>query len=115
MVVEPSGERLTRLRARRERHLERSRAYRIAFAVSGFLVLIGGIVLSLPLVPGPGFVLVAIGLGMLALEFVWAERLLENTVDRLERVTERVRRRRGTTHGDETRDDAPDERRREAR
>ena len=104
---------LMRLRERRERHLERSRAYRILFAVAGFAVLLGGIVLSLPLVPGPGFVLIAIGLGMLALEFLWAERLLETAVDRLERVTSRLRRRDATADG-ETRDDAPEERRREA-
>ena len=106
---------LLRLQERRVRHLGRSHAYRVAFATLGFLVLIGGIVLSLPLVPGPGFVLIAIGLGMLALEFVWAERLLESSVDRLERVTQRMRRRRQTTAPAETRDDGGDEPRKEGR
>lgn len=92
----------------------RSRAYRIGFAAAGFLVLVGGIVLSLPLVPGPGFVLIAIGLGMLALEFLWAERLLTSTVDRLERITSRMRRSDRAADAPEARDDAPDERRREA-
>src|SRR5918997_6283859 len=85
-------EMLLRLQERRDRHLLRSRWYRIAFATAGFLVLVGGIVLSLPLVPGPGIVLLAIGLGMLALEFVWAERMLGWTVDRLEQVTNRFSR-----------------------
>jgi uncharacterized protein (TIGR02611 family) len=73
------------LHERRRHHRKRSRLYRIAFAAGGFAVLLAGIVLSLPLVPGPGFVLVAIGLGMLALEFRWAERALERAVDALER------------------------------
>jgi uncharacterized protein (TIGR02611 family) len=56
--------------------------YRIAFAVAGFLVLALGVAL-IPL-PGPGLLVIAVGLTMLALEFAWAERLLERTVDRLE-------------------------------
>ncbi len=83
---------LTTLHERRARHLERKRIYRVAFAVSGFLVLVAGIVLALPLVPGPGLLLVAIGLGMLALEFSWAERLLTRTLLRLERGVERLQR-----------------------
>jgi uncharacterized protein (TIGR02611 family) len=75
---------LDRLHERRARHARRSLAYRIAFAAAGFAVVGGGIVLSLPLVPGPGFLLIAIGLGMLALEFDWAERLVERVVTRLE-------------------------------
>ena len=59
--------------ARRERHLQRSRAYRVAFAVAGVVVLLVGIV-TIPL-PGPGWATVFVGLGMLALEFVWAEKL----------------------------------------
>ncbi|MDQ3890964.1 MAG: PGPGW domain-containing protein [Actinomycetota bacterium] len=85
---------LLRLRQRKERHRERSRTYRVAFAIAGFAVLLAGIVLALPLVPGPGFVLIAIALGMLALEFAWAERALEAAVERLERGLDLVRRRR---------------------
>ena len=77
---------LDRLRERRERHARRSLAYRIAFAATGFAVVAGGIVLSLPLVPGPGIPLVAAGLAMLALEFDWAERLLERIVLRVDRL-----------------------------
>ncbi len=105
---------LHRLHERRTRHLERNRAYRVGFAVVGFLVVIAGIVLSLPLVPGPGLLLVAIGLGMLALEFVWAERLLTAAVDRLERLSNRIWRSGAPPEDPERRDDAPDDRRREA-
>ena len=77
---------LARLRERRERHARRGVAYRIVFAATGFTVVAGGIVLSLPLVPGPGIPLIAAGLAMLALEFDWAERLLERIVLRVDRL-----------------------------
>jgi len=83
---------IERVRDRRERHKQRGRVYRIAFGIAGFVVLLAGIVLSLPFVPGPGLLLFAIGLGMLALEFAWAERLLERIVYRLEQAGERAAR-----------------------
>ena len=42
--------------------------------------------------PGPGLLVVAAGLALLALEFVWAERLLERTVDHMGKATDRVKR-----------------------
>ena len=90
---------LTTLHERRSRHLARSRTYRIAFAFLGFAVLLTGVVLALPLVPGPGLVVMAIGLGMLALEFVWAERALEGALRRIDREVERVQRRRARKRG----------------
>jgi uncharacterized protein (TIGR02611 family) len=83
---------MDRVRHRREQHKQRSRVFRIAFGIAGFVVLLSGIVLSLPLIPGPGVLLIAVGLGMLALEFAWAERLLERIVDRLEQAGERAAR-----------------------
>jgi len=77
---------LARLHARRERHARRGLPYRVVFAATGFSVVAGGIVLSLPLVPGPGIPLIAAGLAMLALEFDWAERLLERIVLRVDRL-----------------------------
>ena len=81
---------IDRLEERRERHAERTRLYRIAFGVAATLVLLAGIFLSLPLVPGPGLPLIAIGLAMLALEFVWAERLLRRIAHRIDQVEERI-------------------------
>lgn len=52
-------------------------ARRVVVAVVGFTLLVLGAVLSLPLVPGPGFVVVLAGLALLAAEFVWARRLLK--------------------------------------
>ena len=92
--MEPRSDRLSKLRARRERHLERSRAYRIGFGIAAFTVLLVGLAgLALPILPG--WALIAVGLFMLALEFAWAERLLETAWDRLERLRERAKR--GTT------------------
>jgi tellurite resistance protein TerC len=48
------------------------RAARIA---SGVIVLIVGLVLAIPGVPGPGLILIFLGLSILAVDFVWARRL----------------------------------------
>ncbi|MEO8689462.1 MAG: PGPGW domain-containing protein [Solirubrobacteraceae bacterium] len=71
-----------KLARRRERHIQRSMPYRVAFIVAAFAILLGGLAL-IPL-PGPGWAIVFIGLGMLALEFKWAENLMEKILDRLE-------------------------------
>jgi uncharacterized protein (TIGR02611 family) len=78
------------IRERRERHLERNRVLRIGFAVFGFLVVLAG--LAMLVLPGPGLIVIAIGLGILALEFAWAERLLERTVDRMEEAADTVKK-----------------------
>lgn len=51
--------------------------YRIFIAVLGLAIVVGGIIL-LPL-PGPGWVIIFIGLGVWASEFTWASRLLQWT------------------------------------
>ena len=81
---------IERVRERRERHRERSRVVRAAVVLAGFVVVLVGVAL-IPL-PGPGLLVVAVGLAVLALEFAWAERLLERTVNRMEQATETVKR-----------------------
>jgi sulfite exporter TauE/SafE len=81
---------IERLRRRRERHRRRSKVYRVPFALMGALIIVAGLALSLPGVPGPGLLLIALGLGMLALEFDRAERLLERILDQLEAARERT-------------------------
>ena len=78
------------VRARRERHRERSRVVRAAAVLAGFVVVLAGLAM-IPL-PGPGLLVTAVGLAVLALEFAWAERLLERTVDRMGQASETVRR-----------------------
>ena len=50
-------------------------AYRIGVGVLGAAIVVLGLVL-VPL-PGPGWLIVFLGLGILASEFAWAERLLD--------------------------------------
>ncbi|HEY1340567.1 MAG TPA: PGPGW domain-containing protein [Bryobacteraceae bacterium] len=59
------------------RRTGRSRLHRIWKLPAGFLLLALGIVLSLPLVPGPGIALILLGLVLLGDEFPWARRALE--------------------------------------
>jgi uncharacterized protein (TIGR02611 family) len=79
-----------RLLARREHHRRRSLAYRIPFGVAGALVLAAGVVMLVT--PGPAFVLIPVGLAMLALEFAWAERLLVRCLGYAESARERAAR-----------------------
>ncbi|MBF6170205.1 TIGR02611 family protein [Nocardia blacklockiae] len=58
--------------------------YRIVVGVVGVAVLAAGIV-AIPY-PGPGWLIVFAGLGILATEFVWAHRLLQWTRERYRRV-----------------------------
>jgi uncharacterized protein (TIGR02611 family) len=58
------------------------RVFRI---VGGFTLLLIGIVMLVT--PGPGWVVIFLGLGLLAAEFVWARRLM----DRIKREGGRVR------------------------
>jgi uncharacterized protein (TIGR02611 family) len=86
-VTEESGhqqddkpELLVKLQERKERHKERHPIARAGVVVFGFLLVLVGIVLSGPGVPGPGFLVILLGLGFLALEFDRAERLLEKAI-----------------------------------
>jgi uncharacterized protein (TIGR02611 family) len=79
---------IERVRERRARHQERSRIYRVGFAVAGFLVLVAGLVMTVT--PGPGIPVIILGLTMLALEFAWAERSLEKILDRAEKAFDEV-------------------------
>jgi uncharacterized protein (TIGR02611 family) len=70
---------IKKLHERKERHRERPRLVRWGVVVLGVLVTLAGVVMTGP-VPGPGFLVIPIGLALLALEFAWAERLLEKAV-----------------------------------
>ena len=83
---------IERVRERKEQHKQRGKIYRALWVILGSIVILAGLALSLPGVPGPGLVLVAVGLGMLALEFDRAERLLEKVLLRLERLSDRAQR-----------------------
>ena len=67
-----------KLRARQAEHKQRGRLYRWAFVLLGLAILAVGI--AMLALPGPAFVVIPIGLAILSLEFVWAERLLEKAL-----------------------------------
>jgi uncharacterized protein (TIGR02611 family) len=69
-----------RLAERREEHVKKGTFYRIVFAVAGGIVTLAGV--AMLVTPGPAFVIIPIGLAMLALEFAWAERALDHALDR---------------------------------
>jgi uncharacterized protein (TIGR02611 family) len=81
---------LIKLRERRERHKQRNLLQRIGIVILGILVVIAGIILTLPGVPGPGIVTILFGLGFLALEFDWAERWMERVIVWGDRAAERA-------------------------
>jgi uncharacterized protein (TIGR02611 family) len=61
------------LRRRLRRHPALHLGYRIVIAVVGTAIIIGGLIL-VPL-PGPGWLIVFIGVAVLGTEFRWAKRL----------------------------------------
>lgn len=67
MVVNPVSGRV--------RHAAAGHARRIVILVIGLTLILFGIVMLVT--PGPGWLLIFGGLGILALEFVWARRLLK--------------------------------------
>jgi uncharacterized protein (TIGR02611 family) len=71
---------LVKLRERKARHKRRHPVHRAGVVALGFLIVLVGIVLSGPGVPGPGIAVILVGLGFLALEFDRAERLLERAI-----------------------------------
>ena len=64
--------------------------HRAGVVVLGALLVLLGIVMSGPGVPGPGIAVIIVGLTFLALEFDRAERLLERVVLWAERAARRA-------------------------
>jgi uncharacterized protein (TIGR02611 family) len=81
---------LIKLQERKARHKQRHIVHRAAVVVAGFLIVIAGIIMSGPGVPGPGIVTIIIGLTFLALEFDRAERWLERVIIWGDRAAERA-------------------------
>ena len=75
----PRPKLIERLEARRSMHRARHPLYRIGFGVTGALVTVVGLIMLVT--PGPAFVLIPIGLAMLSMEFLWAERLLDRSLE----------------------------------
>jgi len=58
---------------------------RLIIGVVGFTILLIGI--ALLVLPGPAFIVIPIGLAILATEFVWAKKLLKKVKDQIKRAT----------------------------
>jgi hypothetical protein len=57
-------------------------------------LILTGIVLSLPLVPGPGILLLIVGLGVLGSEYDWAEDVLQWAKEKFHQTKQQVKKRR---------------------
>jgi len=63
-------------------------ARRIAITIVGFTVLAVGI--AMIALPGPAFIVIPAGLGILGLEFAWARRWLNKVKEKAEAVAKTV-------------------------
>jgi uncharacterized protein (TIGR02611 family) len=79
---------IQRLELRRATHRERHLLFRFLFGVTGSVVLAAGLVMLVT--PGPAFVLIPIGLAMLSMEFVWAERLLDRSLEQAAKAQQKA-------------------------
>jgi len=66
--------------------------WRLLRILVGFTLLIAGIFLSLPGIPGPGIVVIVFGLGILSRDFHWAERIHTYLHQKWQQVLNRYRR-----------------------
>jgi uncharacterized protein (TIGR02611 family) len=71
---------LRKLEERKRRHQQRGLPARVGVVVLGVLLVVLGVFMSGPGIPGPGIVVILLGLSFLALEFERAERLLEKAI-----------------------------------
>lgn len=80
MAEEGFIERLQRrLEQERGRYEERGRIYKIAWVTAALIVILAG--LAMTVVPGPATVVIPIGLAMLSLQFAWAQRVLDKSLE----------------------------------
>jgi len=66
-------------------------AKRIIRITAGVVVTIVGIILAIPGVPGPGLILIFVGLSILAVDFVWAHRLKTKLQTEAGKMIQKVR------------------------
>ncbi len=78
-----------RLDGWRDRYEAKGPVYKAGWLLVGVLVTIAGIIMIVT--PGPALVLIPLGLAMLAMQFEWAERLMEKTLTRAERTAEQAK------------------------
>lgn len=67
---------------------------RVSITVLGVLLVIAGLILSLPLVPGPGILVLVIGLAVLGSEYDWASDAMHWAKDYYQRTRKRIKERK---------------------
>jgi len=72
-------------------------AKRIVVIVIGYTILFIGI--ALMVLPGPAFIVIPVGLGILATELVWARRLLDRFKGRFDAMRDQARKRKSGSGG----------------
>ncbi len=65
-------------------HWTLRKAKKVLVAVAGFTVLAAGV--AMIVLPGPAVVVIPVGLGILATEFIWARSLLRKVREGMDRV-----------------------------
>ncbi|HZV47795.1 MAG TPA: PGPGW domain-containing protein [Thermodesulfovibrionales bacterium] len=65
-------------------------AKRLIIAAIGFTVLLTGI--AMIVLPGPAFIVIPIGLGILASEFIWAKKILKRVKSNASNMKEWIRK-----------------------
>lgn len=61
---------------------------RIVVSIIGVSVILVGIAMTV--LPGPAFIVIPLGLGILATEFIWARRLLDRVKEAAEKGAEKM-------------------------
>ena len=64
---------------------------RVARITAGVVVLVAGLAMAIPGVPGPGLLIAFAGLSILAIDFVWARRLHGHLKERTKQVVKKMR------------------------
>jgi tellurite resistance protein TerC len=66
-------------------------AKKILRIAAGIIVLGAGLLLAIPGIPGPGLIVIFIGLSILAVDFVWAHRLKTKMKSQADKLVDKVR------------------------
>ena len=77
----------------------RDQLWRICRIVGGVVLLLVGLFLSLPGVPGPGIVIIFVSFGILSRDFEWAKRWHLRLKDTAQKI---INRRKTATHQKQT-------------
>lgn len=73
----------------RDAYEQRGRVFKILFVAAGAVLTLAGI--AMLALPGPAFVVIPIGLAMLAVEFAWAETALVKALDQADKAQQKAK------------------------